>query len=268
MAVSLRSSIAKRRSHLNAALDFQQHKEHGGSIMGDIFKLDPSVITESLAKGLVSRLERECEQNRSELLNLLANSKGIKNLQKKCMKFIGDGKSVSGVYFGEKVHIAMLVIFDPITQKFGGGYVTKLNNKYSYYVSDIRFSKHSVQRLIERLKPKYPSLCLAQAINAQIEPRIRNEKQSCINLDQVYHNPHDGVDVALPYVLDGELIGMWFVASIGDSTASVTKSMTAKTFVDVALLRTEQYRTCMEVYGHQIANKLKGYSHTDIPLWK
>ncbi|MEZ9291222.1 hypothetical protein AB4251_18930 [Vibrio lentus] len=236
--------------------------------MNQVLRIDPKVITESLAKGLAGRLARECEQNKDDLLNILASAKGIKNLQKKCMKFTGDGKAVSGIYLGEKSHIAMQAFFDPMTQKFGGGYVTKLNGKYSFYASDLRFSKHSIERLIERMKPEYPHVCLAHAVNAQIECRFRNEQQSCINLDQVYHNPHEGVDVALPYVKGGKLLGMWFAASIGDSSASTAKSLTAKTFVDSSLLRTEQYRACMEVYEHQVNSKEEGLTHSHIPLWK
>jgi hypothetical protein len=84
--------------------------------------------------------------------SIFCNSQQIHgNLQKKCKRIFEDG-TVSGFYIGEKNIFAMLVVFDELKSMFCRAYIARINGKLSIYDSDIRFSKHSIERLIQRLK--------------------------------------------------------------------------------------------------------------------
>lgn len=220
------------------------------------FELDPLAIDESVAKGIMKRLARECVENMSNF-RFVSNG-GLKNLQKKAKAIFKDG-SVSGFYIGERDCLAMFVIYDKEKDMFAGAYLAKVNGKYSLYYSDMRFSRHSIQRLIQRLKTKNPRLDVARAIHEQAKYVLTSDAQKTINIQEKWRTPGlNSVDTALPYVNNGELLGMWFTASTSDVNCTFVGRIVAKTFVDSEKLREPQYAKCMEAYNSQLAALVNG----------
>ncbi|ENM5776374.1 hypothetical protein V4V55_003849 [Vibrio mimicus] len=220
------------------------------------FELDPLVIDESLAKGAMKRLARECVENVNNI-RFVSNG-GLKNMQKKAKSLFKDG-SVSGFYIGERDCLAMLVIYDQVKEMFAGAYLAKVNGKYSIYDSDMRFSKHAIQRLIQRLKTKNPRLDVAKAIHEQTKYVLTRDAQKIINIQEKWRTPGlNSVDTALPYINNGELLGMWFTASTSDVNCTFVGRIVAKTFVDSEKLREPQYAKCMEAYNSQLVAKSSG----------
>jgi hypothetical protein len=214
------------------------------------FYLNPLSINESLALGATKRLERECIESLNNL-NIVSNG-GFKNLQKKCKAIFNDG-TVAGFYIGKKECLAMMVIFDQDKKMFGGAYLAKVNVKFSIYDSDLRFSKHSIQRLIQRLKTKSPRIEVAKAIHDQTKYALSREQQKVINIHEKWRTLGlNSVDIAYPYLENGRLLGMWFLASTSDVNCTFVGNVVAKTFVDEAKLREPQYSKCMEAYHDQI----------------
>ncbi len=220
------------------------------------FELDPLAIDESLAKGAMQRLARECVENVSNIR--LVSSGGLKNLQKKTKSIFKDGK-VAGFYIGERDCLAMLVIYDQVKKMFAGAYIAKVNGKYSIYDSDMRFSKHAIQRLIQRLKTKNPRLAVAKAIHEQTRHVLTRDAQKTINIHEKWRTPGlNSIDTALPYISDGKLLGIWFTASTSDVNCTFVGRTVAKTFVDTEKLREPQYAKCMEAYNSQLAAQMNG----------
>ncbi|EPR7548782.1 hypothetical protein ACU8KP_002152 [Vibrio fluvialis] len=224
--------------------------------MAGKFELDPLAIDESVAKGVVKRLARECVENISNF-RFVSNG-GLKNLQKKAKAIFKDG-SISGFYIGERDCLAMFVIYAKEQDMFSGAYLAKVNGKYSLYYSDMRFSRHSIQRLIQRLKTKNPRLDIARAIHEQTKYVLTRDAQKIINIQEKWRTPGlNSVDTALPYVSNGELLGMWFTASTSDVNCTFVGRIVAKTFVDSEKLREPQYAKCMEAYNSQLAAHVNG----------
>ncbi len=218
------------------------------------FLLNPFRINENLAKGAAKRLQRECIDNVNKI-NIVGNG-GFKNLQKKCKAIFKDG-TVSGFYIGEKDCLAMLVIFDEKKQMFAGAYMARINGKLSLYDSDLRFSKHSIERLIQRLKTKSPRIEVAKAIHEQTKYALSRDQQKVINIHKKWRTPGlNNIEVALPYIEDNRLLGMWFLASTSDINCTFVGKLVAKTFVDAAKLREPQYAKCMEAYHAQLESLL------------
>ncbi|BCS95460.1 hypothetical protein DSLASN_10920 [Desulfoluna limicola] len=221
-----------------------------------IFELNPHTITESLARGCVNRLRDECIKN-IDTIHIQSNG-GYKNLQKKCKAIFKDG-TVSGLYIGEKNCLAMFVKYDEIKKMFTGAYLSKVNGEFSLYESDIRFSRHSIQRLIERLKTKHPRIEVAKAIHSQTKYAFSREAQKGINIHQKYRMPgFNDVDIALPYFENDALLGMWFIASTSDFYCNYVGKMVVKTFVDAEKLREPQYESCIEQYYAQLDSLSSG----------
>jgi len=227
------------------------------------FYLEPLAINESLARGATKRLERECIEN---INNLSIISNGFKNLQKKCKAIFKDG-TVSGFYIGEKECLAMFVMFDQQKNMFAGAYLAKINGKYSLYDCDMRFSKHSIQRLIQRLKTKSPRIEVAKAIHAQTKYGLTREPRKVINIDEKWRAPGiNDIDTAAPYIEDGHLLGMWFFAQKSDINCTFVGSSVAKTFVDEVKLREPQYSKCMELYHKENKATLCGEKMPNLDL--
>lgn len=217
------------------------------------FILNPMSINETFAKGARKRLQRECIENINKI-NIVGNG-GDKNLQKKCKRIFEDG-TVSGFYIGEKNIFAMLVIFDKYKNMFGGAYVARINGKLSLYDSDMRFSKHSIERLIQRLKTKSPRIEVAKAIHAQTKYVLSRGPQKVINIHEKWRTPGlNDVDIAIPYMDNEKLLGMWFVASTSNISCDFVGNCVTKTFVDSDKLREPQYAKCMELYYSQVEAK-------------
>lgn len=130
------------------------------------FTLDPAIMTESLAKGAVKRLQRECAGVEDIVLSI--NLKGFKNLQKQCKKLFEDDK-VAGMYVGDKDCIAMFLMFDENKQQFFASYIAIERKEVRFYNTEMLFSKHAVQRLIQRLKIRNPRLEVAKALHEQVK---------------------------------------------------------------------------------------------------
>ncbi|WP_217495312.1 hypothetical protein [Shewanella sp. MEBiC00475] len=213
------------------------------------FILNPMGINETLARGARKRLQRECVENINSI-NIVGNG-GDKNLQKKCKRLFKDG-TVSGFYIGEKNLFAMLVMFDERDEMFGGAYIARIDGKLSLYYSDIRFSKHSIERLIQRLKTKSPRIEVAKAIHAQTKFAFSREQQIVINNHEKWRTPGlNDIDIAIPYKENEKLLGMWFLASTSNISCDFVGKCVATTFVDSEKLREPQYAKCMELLHAQ-----------------
>ncbi|MEZ9012785.1 hypothetical protein AB4508_06020 [Vibrio splendidus] len=220
------------------------------------FELDPLTIDESLARGAMKRLARECVENLGSI-NIVSHG-GLKNLQKKTKAVFKNG-NVSGFYIGDRECLAMLVMYDQRKEMFAGAYLARVNGKYSIYDSDMRFSRHSIQRLIQRLKTKSPREAVAKAIHEQTKYVLTGEPQRIINIREKWRTPGlNSIDTALPYISNGKLLGMWFTASTSDVKCTFVGRVVTKTFVDVEKLREPQYAKCMEAYNAQVAAHVSG----------
>ncbi len=221
-------------------------------------------ISETLARGARKRLQRECIENVRNI-RIVGNG-GDKNLQKKCKALFKKG-TFSGFYIGEKDLFAMLVIFDEKVQMFAGAYIARINGRLSLYDSDMRFSKHSIERVIQRLKTKSPRLEVAKAIHAQTKYAFSREQQKIINIHEKWRTPGlNDIDAALPYMDNEKLLGMWFVASKSNITCDFVGKLVTKTFVDKEKLREPQYAKCMELYHAQQKAFLQNHKMPELDL--
>lgn len=194
-------------------------------------------------------LQKECiEVGRKIRLK----DKGEKNLRKQVKRLFQD-KSIAGFYIEEKNIYGMIVIFDEECNKFAGAYIARIDGTLSIYDSNIRFSLHSVERLIQRLKMKNPRLEVAKAIHSITKFVFYPENDFTINVDPKWRTPGlNEIDIASPYHDENdELIGMFFLTSISNISCTFVKAGVVKTFVDRDRLRDEQYRGCMEIYELQ-----------------
>lgn len=227
------------------------------------FVLDPTLpIDQKYSVKARKFLQRECVDN---LKKIHIKEKGEKNLRKQVKNLFQD-KTMSGFYIDEKNIYGMIVLFDESSLKFAGAYIARVNGVLSIYDSNIRFSVHSVERLILRLQMKNPRLGIAKAIHSVTKYLFCPEKDFAINIEEKWRTPGlNEVDIAKPYLGDNdELLGMFFLTSISNLNCTRVEAGVVKTFVDTNKLREEQYSKCMEVYEAQRNAFISGKANVEM----
>lgn len=220
-------------------------------------------INENYSVKMRKQLQKDCREIWGKVR---LKDKGEKNLRKQVKRLFQD-PGIVGFYLEEEKNIyGMVVIFDEKVNKFAGAYIARVDGKLSIYDSSIRFSLHSVERLIFRLQMKNPKVEVAKAIHSQTKFVFSPEKDFTINLDPKWRTPGlNDVEIASPYHdEDDNLVGMFFLTSTSNISCNMVMAGVVKTFVDRELLREEQYRSCMKVYERQC----KARTASKIPIRK
>lgn len=210
------------------------------------FLLDPNNIDPAMARAARKRLQADCQ------LSFNIQSHGETNLRKKCRQLFTKS-NYCGFTIDKKNLYAMIVSFDEQQNKFRGCYIARVNGQLSVYRSNLRFSLHSIERLIMRLKMKDPRLEVAKAIHSRTKYVFTPHRCMGINIEQKWRTPGlNDVDTAVPYLNEsGDLLGMFFETSTSNIKCTHALSGVVKTFVSAKQLRAEQYAGCMEVYEAQ-----------------